>query len=133
MIQGLKDIKTINTLDFINKAVKGIGEIICIVDVDYHNKEDDLMVISSQFGVLTDKQKIVLKKVIKEAHSDFGYDIACDHRFFFVDKYHETNFIKVSKNGMMGKRYYDVSIMDGYDKKMNAEKIADLLRDKSWK
>jgi hypothetical protein len=22
---------------------------------------------------------------------------------------------------------------DGYDKKMNAEKIADLLRDKSWK
>ncbi|MDO0823080.1 hypothetical protein [Desulfosporosinus nitroreducens] len=117
---------------YTNKAVRGIGEIICIVDVDYNNTTDDLKVISTQFGVLTNEQKSVLKKVIKEAYSDLGYDIAYGERFFFVDKFYETNFIKTSKNGMMGKRYYDVSTLDGYRKDMNAEKIADLLRAKEW-
>jgi hypothetical protein len=114
-----------------NKAVRGIGEIICIVDVEYDDTTDDLKVISSQFGVLTDEQKKVLKKVIKEAQS-FGYNIACGERFFFVNKFYETNFMKSSKNGMMGKRYYDVSNMEGYNEKMNANNIADLLRGKEW-
>jgi hypothetical protein len=117
---------------YTNKAVRGIGEIICIVDADYDNETDDLTVISNQFGVLTNEQKITLKTVIKEAHSTSGYDLACGERFFFVDKYYETNFIKTSKNGMMGKRYYDVSIVEGYDKNMNAEEIANLLRGKGW-
>jgi hypothetical protein len=116
---------------YTNKAVRGIGEIICIVDVEYENTTDDLKVISSQLGALTNEQEIVLKEVIKEAYS-FGYNIASGERFFFVDKFYETNFIKSSKNGMMGKRYYDVSTMDGYDEKMNAENIADLLRGKEW-
>ncbi|MGQ7890665.1 hypothetical protein [Paenibacillus sp. WC2504] len=118
---------------YTNKAVRGIGKLICIVDVEYDNKKDEIRVISTQLGVLSDEQKVVLKQVIIEAHGEFGYDLASNHRFFFVDKFYETEFIKISKNGMMGKRYFDVSTITGFNIKMKTVEIANLLKGKEWK
>jgi len=127
---GYQDHKYIGL--YTNKAIRGIGHIICIVDVNYDKKNDSIQVISTHRGVLTKEQQDVLKQVIKEAHRDFGYDLASNHRFFFVDEFHETDFKKISKNGMMGKRYFDVSTIAGFIRGMSTLEIANLLEGKEW-
>ncbi len=117
---------------YTNKAIRGIGEIICSVDIDYDEVKDVLTVISTQIGSLTQQQEETIINVINEAHKKFGYNISSKHRFFFVDKFIETNFIKTSKNGMMGKRYFDIANVTGFDKNMTTEEIAKLLKDKTW-
>lgn len=114
------------------KAVRAIGEVICSADVFYDEKKDIIHIEEIQIGNLTEEQKETIKKVIIEAKGKFGYLISKGHRFFFVQKFFETEYIKPTKGGLMGQRYFDLSMIEGYSREMTAEEIANLLRGKSW-
>lgn len=114
-----------------DKTIKGVGKIVCIVDANY-TKASDKMTTTSHLGTLTDSQTKMIKEVMNDAYNNYGYKIFKDHRFFIVDKFYETEFTKESKGGMVGKRYFDLSTLKDYKKKMSTQEIAELLSGKEW-
>jgi len=115
-----------------NKAVRAIGECSCIADAKYNIVEDKLEVIDELQGVLSEEQKEIIKKVTVEAKENFGYSVDEGRRFFFVNKYYETEYVKPTKGALMGTRYINLAEVDGFKKEMTASEIADLLKGKEW-
>lgn len=114
-----------------NKAIRAIGEVICIVDAELDSKEK-FIIKKVQFGTLSDEQKQIIKDVMIESKDQFGYITTQGHRFFFVEKYYEMEFIKSTKGGLMGSKYFDLEEVEGYTRDMSTEKIAQLLDHKNW-
>lgn len=112
------------------KAVRAIGVVISSADISYKN--DELEVLEIQLDIITDSQKDIIKKVILDAKEDYGYLLSEDHRFFFVDQYYETNFIKPTKGGLMGQKYFDLADIEGFSKEANTKDIALLINEKYW-
>lgn len=57
---------------------------------------------------------------------------ACPHRYFFVEKFYETDFKKITPKSSMGTRIFDLSQVLGLNKIPDTEKIAELLKEKTW-
>ena len=115
-----------------DKAIRGIGEVVCSVDANYNFKSGELDVEKTQLGKFTKENENTIKKVIVEAKGKFGFDISEGHRFFMVDKYYETEYIKPTKGGLMGTKYFDLVDIDEYKKNMTIKEIANLLDGKEW-
>lgn len=73
-----------------------------------------------------------IKKVIIEAKVKYGYILSEGYRFFFVEEYYDTRYIKPTKGGLMGQKYFDLADIKGYSKEMDTEKIASFLLEKEW-
>lgn len=115
-----------------DKAVRGIGEVISSADVRYSFDTDELIIEEVQMGTITDEQRIIIRNAIIEGTNEFGYSISKGHRFFFVKQFYETEFVKTSKGGLLGQKYFDLAEIDGFNKDMSTEQIAGLLRGKCW-
>lgn len=115
-----------------DKAVRGIGEVISIADISFDWNSHELTIENILLGEIKNEQKESVKKVIIEAKKEFGFDISQGHRFFFVERFYETNYIKPTKGGLMGQKYFDLTDIDGFSKEMSTEQIAELLRGKEW-
>lgn len=115
-----------------NKAVRAVGKLISSADIRYDQKNDKIEINETQLGTITDNQKMDVKKVIIEAKENFGYDLIEGHRFFFVEKFYETEHLKPTKGALMGQKYFDLADIKGYSTDMDAEKIANLIREKEW-
>lgn len=114
-----------------DKAVKAIGEIVCITDAKCSIQNDHIET-QAIFGTLNKEIDESIKKVIIEAKEEFGYSVEEGHRFFIVKQYYETEYIKHSKGGLMNTRYFDLEDIHGYNKKMTTEEVANLLKGKEW-
>ena len=117
---------------YMDKAVQAIGEIIGYADFTYNSKSEKLVASETHLIKPTDKQKAMIIDIIKEAKEIFNFDISKSHRFFSIQKYYLTEFIKPTKGGLMGQKYFDFTDIKGYAKNMSTEKIAELLRNKEW-
>lgn len=53
-------------------------------------------------------------------------------RYFFVDKFYETDFQKIIKGSAMGTLIFDLTETLHTENLPNVEQIADLLRNKTW-
>lgn len=114
------------------KAVRSVGKLISSADIRYDPKSDRIEIIETQLGKVTESQLADIKKVIREAKDDFGYDLTEGHRFFFVEKFYETEYLKPTKGALMGQKYFDLADIKGYSTDMDAEKVANLIREKEW-
>ena len=61
-----------------------------------------------------------------------GYDIKKGLKYYLVDKFYDTNFIKSSDYAMRSKRYIWLDEIEGFKEGMSAEQVANLLNDKKW-
>lgn len=114
-----------------NKCIRAIGEVKNIVDVTSVNGEISL--IEPHLGKYNKEMKEILIGVIDEAKEKFQYDLSNNHRFFFVNEFLETDYTKISKGGLMGTRYFDVSEIEGYIPGISNEEIANMLREHEWR
>lgn len=117
------------------KAVRAIGELIAIADVDISGDRIDY--VEEIEGNLTQEMKDSIVKVVEEARKQYGYKISKNHRFFFVEEFYETEFKKKSKGGLMGQRYIDLKDPEGCSKLFENDKenvstsqIAEILKTK---
>ena len=55
-----------------------------------------------------------------------------ENRYFFVEQFYETDFKKVTPRAPMGTRIFDLSAVLELDDLPGTEKIAELLKEKSW-
>ncbi|WP_147803878.1 hypothetical protein [Alkalicoccus halolimnae] len=115
-----------------DKAIRAIGKITGIVDAQYDENSQDFASYEDILGSSTKTRKDQIKQIILESKAKHSYPAEEARRFFFVDEYHETEYIKTSKGGIAGVRYLDLSEVKGYKEKMNAEEIAELLKGEHW-
>lgn len=111
------------------KSLRLIGKICAIATAAEDNGE---IVYEAELGELTEERKQLINKAIQEGFT-FGYNLkAFKHRYFFVDKFYETDFKKVSKGGAMGTRIFDLTEILQTEEIPETEKIAELLKSKTW-
>lgn len=122
---------------YANKKVQAIGKICARITAIY-DKEADKIKYKAEVGELTDERKEIIKQAIKDAKR-YDYDLeSWEHRYFFVEKFYETNFIKKSKGGLMGTKIFNLLdiINEGQSDKIqtlpDTQEIAKLLDGKEW-
>lgn len=108
-----------------DKAVRQIGRIKYNVVIEI---EDNKIIKGAENLTEEIKKNILEMAKLAKTH---GYSIDKNHRFFIVDKFYETNFEKITKSGIMGKRRFFIDSIIG-KKVKSAEELAENLKDKKW-
>ena len=112
-----------------NKSVRAVGKIIArITAIETPNGTE----YEAEFGELTDERKKKIQESILDGDSH-GYDLrTIKHRYFFVEKFYETDFRKVTPRPPMGTRIFDLTQVLGIDKMPDTQKVAELLAAETW-
>lgn len=112
-----------------NKSVRAVGKVCArITAVETENG----MEFQAEYGELTDERKEKIMLAIKDGYSH-GYDIqTIKHRYFFVERFYETDFKKITPRAPMGTRIFDLTQILGTDELPGTDKIAELLKEKNW-
>ena len=86
----------------------------------------------AEFGELTDERKKTIAKAMADGDSH-GYDLrTIEHRYFFVDKFYETDFKKVTTRAPMGTRIIDLTQVLGTEDIPDTKELAKRLKEETW-
>lgn len=114
---------------YTNKSVRAIGEItarITAVEVD------GKLTFQEEEGTLNNERKEKIRNAIDSA-KEFGYDLkTTKHRYFFVEKFFETDFKKHTLYPPRGSRIFNLTEYIDSDKITSAQVIANELKSKTW-
>lgn len=109
------------------KSIRAVGKIIAIITA---TTTDSGIKFKAERGELSQERKELIKEAIEDA-KNYGY-VLSNERYFFVDKFYETDFKKVSSGAPMGSRLFDLTNVLGLDKLPSTQEIANLLKLKTW-
>ena len=112
-----------------NKSVRAVGKVcarITAVQV-----EGDLQ-YEAEYGELTEERKLKIHNAIENG-VEHGNDLkSIKHRYFFVDKFYETDFKKITPRAPMGTRVFDLTQILETEQLPETSDIAELLKTKTW-
>lgn len=112
-----------------NKSVRAIGKVCAIITAV--GTENGIK-YTTESGELTEERK---QKII-EAMTDgdtYGYNLrTIEHRYFFVEKFYETDFKKITPKAPMGTRVFDLTQILGVEEIPEVDELSEILKDKSW-
>lgn len=112
-----------------NKSVRAIGKICArITAIETGNGIE----YGTEFGELTEerKQKIISSMQDGDSH---GYDLrTIKHRYFFVEKFYETDFKKITPRAPMGSRIFDLTQIIRTDDIPETKELAEILKKNTW-
>ena len=112
-----------------NKSVRAVGKVCARITAV--EAEGDLQ-YEAEYGELTEERKSKIHKAIADG-IEHGYDLkSIKHRYFFVDKFHETDFKKITPRAPMGTRIFDLSQILETEQLPSTSEIAELLKSKTW-
>lgn len=116
-------------LDYINRSIHAIGKNYARITAI---ETESGIKYTSEFGELTDERKALIQKAMADGDSH-GYDLRMiEHRYFFVENFYETDFKKMLAGDSIGTRIFDLSyLLETYELPY-IEKIAKMLKNKSW-
>ncbi len=116
---------------YTNKSVIGIGRIINEIDVEFIDGETK---INSKKYEVTEEQENIIIDMEKETREKIGWDLSlCEHKFYIVEKFYETNYKKYSPGGIQGHRYYNLKEVLGVEELPKLDIIAEKLKQLTWK
>ena len=111
------------------KSVRAIGKIIARITAI---ETDDGVHYNAEFGDLTEERKEKIRLAMEDGDSH-GYDVrSVEHRYFFVERFFETDFQKSTPRPPMGTRIFDLSAVLGVTELPTTEEIARRLKQKKW-
>ena len=114
---------------YTNKSVRAIGKIVSMITAveTEHGVE-----YRTELGDLTEERKRIITEAMTDGDSH-GYDLRkTEHRYFFVDRFYDTDFRKSTPRAPMGSRVFDLSQVLETEKIPDMEELAASLRDKVW-
>jgi len=76
------------------------------------------------------KRKQQIDRAIEDG-KNYGYELDAT-RYFFVDKFYETGFKKITPRAPMGSRVFDLTQILETEKLPGTQEITELLNDKTW-
>lgn len=109
------------------KSVRSVGKVIAIITGVV--KDDDVE-YKAEIGELNEERKRQIQKAI-EAGRSFGH-VMDNTRYFFVDKFYDTDFKKVTPRAPWGSRIFDLTEVLHTDKLPDTQGIAELLKEETW-
>lgn len=112
-----------------DKSVRALGKVVaCITAVETENG----VKYNTEFGDLTDERKETIAKAMSDGDSH-GYDLRRnEHRYFFVNKFYEMDFKKVTPRAPMGTRIFDLTKVLGTEDIPETEELARRLTEETW-
>ena len=111
------------------KSLRLIGKVCAIITAI---EKDGEIEYESELGDITNQRKNTIVKAMEDALS-YGYDLKnYKHKYFFVDKFYETDFRKLSKGGSMGAKIFDLTEILKSDSLPEVDQIAEILKEKTW-
>jgi len=112
---------------YTDKTIIAVGELKKIVKCEYENNE--LVPIDGEnLNNLTLDERDRLIRMMENAQ----HDVDKNHKFYFVDKFYQTSFVKISAYGIQSKKYFWLDEISGFREGMSAEELASLLNNKTW-
>ncbi len=113
---------------YVNKTIVAVGKLEKVVFCDY---EDGKLIATNNDDLsrLTKDEYNRIKETIENTNY---YDLEKGNKFFLVDNFYRTNYIKTSFSSLRAKKYFWLDEIDGFKESMTAEQIAKLLDGKSW-
>lgn len=112
-----------------NKSVRAIGKVIARITAI---ETEDGIKYNAEYGELTDERKEVIKQAMTDGDSH-GYDLrTIEHRYFFVEKFYDTDFKKITPRAPMGTRIFDLTQVLGTDNIPDTEELAQRLMNENW-
>lgn len=112
-----------------NKSVRAVGKI-CARIVAVETEEG--MQYEAEYGELTEERKRKILLAITDG-DEHGYDLrTIKHRYFFVEKFYETDFKKITPRAPMGSRVFDLTQILEMQQLPATQDIAELLKTKTW-
>ena len=111
------------------KSLRLIGKVCAIISAI---EKDGEIEYEAELGDVTNERKDTVVKAMEDALT-YGYDLKnYKHKYFFVDKFYETDFRKVSKGGSMGAKIFDLTEILKSDSLPEVDQIAKILKNKTW-
>ena len=110
------------------KSVRAIGKITDIITAVL--EEDGEMTYSVEKGEIDDNKKRDIAIAIEDG-KNYGYSLT-KTRFFFVDKFYETDFRKTTPRAPMGSRVFDLTQVMGVSELPDTSVIAEKLKSITW-
>ena len=112
-----------------NKSVRAVGKICArIIAIETENG----MQYEAEYGELTEERKHKITNAIIDG-VEHGYDLkSSKHRYFFVEKFYETDFKKITPRAPMGSRIFDLTQVLETEQIPEVEKVVELLKTKTW-
>ena len=115
---------------YTNKSVRAIGKVIARITAI--GKEDGGIEFKSEFGELTEERNDSIRNAMEDGKT-YGYDLmTVEHRYFFVEKFYETDFKKVTPRAPMGSRVFDLTQVLGTDQLPDTAQLAEMLKKETW-
>lgn len=112
---------------YTQKSVRAIGKVVAIITAIATEKGLDY---KEEFGQLTDERKQKISKAIEDG-KNYGYVLDAT-RYFFVDKFYDTDFRKITSRAPMGSRVFDLTQVLATEQLPETQVIAELLSTKTW-
>ncbi len=110
------------------KSVRAIGRITDIITAVL--EEDGEITYSVEKGEIDDNKKRDIAIAIEDG-KNYGYSLT-KTRFFFVDKFYETDFRKTTPRAPMGSRVFDLTQVMGVSELPDTSVIAENLKSITW-
>ena len=110
------------------KSVRAIGRITDIITTVL--EEDGEITYSVEKGEIDDNKKRDIAIAIEDG-KNYGYSLT-KTRFFFVDKFYETDFRKTTPRAPMGSRVFDLTQVMGVSELPDTSVIAEKLKSITW-
>lgn len=110
------------------KSVRAIGRITDIITSVL--EEDGEITYSVEKGEIDDNKKRDIAIAIEDG-KNYGYSLT-KTRFFFVDKFYETDFRKTTPRAPMGSRVFDLTQVMGVSELPDTSVIAEKLKSITW-
>lgn len=114
-----------------NKSIIKIGKIKKIIEAEVINEN---LITDLIFGEQVTEEEIeIIKKCIERGVQLFNCNIGDQkHKYFFVDKFYDTDYKKTTPSGLMEHKYFDLYDRLGIQDMPNTEELANALRDIEW-
>lgn len=109
------------------KSVRAIGKIIAIITAVTTTTG---LEYKAELGDITDERKQQIKRAIDDG-KNYGYVLEAT-RYFFVDKFYETDFKKITPRAPRGSRVFDLTQILETEQLPETQEIAGLLTSKTW-
>ena len=112
-----------------NKSVRAIGKIVSMITaVETENGVE----YRAELGELTEERKKIIEEAMMDGDSH-GYDVRKrEQRYFFVDRFYDTDFRKSTPRAPMGSRVFDLTQVLETEKLPDMEELAESLRNRVW-
>lgn len=111
------------------KSIRAIGKIVArITAIENENG----IKYNVEYGDLTEDRKMTIEKAMYDSAS-YGYDLrTIEHRYFFVEKFYETDFRKDTLRAPFGSRIFNLTELLKTDEIPSIENLAEILKSKTW-